>query len=172
VTDRRPQPRSGHGDDAKAAHNTLSADATHVRVFYPFHPLHGYTLRVTRRPKRGDGAVSVVDPAGKRLKIPVWMLSPDAAEIKIKEQAHLSREALVNLVSLIARPTAGEIHDNLLQTSADECKGGHRDTANTPEPDPNRRGTHAGRPDGKSRTGQSHGTHSGDGISNRDKEDR
>ena len=113
-----------------------------------------------------------MDPAGKRLKIPVWMLLPNSADIKMNEQAHLSREALVNLVSLITRPTAAEIHDNLLQTSVDGCKGDHRDTANTSEPDPNRRGTRTGRPDGKSRTGQSHGPHSGDGISNRDKEDR
>jgi hypothetical protein len=31
---------------AIVTHNTLSADATHVQVFYPFHPLHGYRLRV------------------------------------------------------------------------------------------------------------------------------
>ena len=65
--------RSAPADDATAARNTLSADTTHVRIFYPFHPLHGYSLRATRKPKRGDGAVSVVDPAGKRLKIPMWM---------------------------------------------------------------------------------------------------
>jgi hypothetical protein len=34
------------------AHNTLSADNTDVQVFYPFHPLHGVTLRILRRPKR------------------------------------------------------------------------------------------------------------------------
>src|SRR5262249_50277714 len=40
----------------------LSADNTDVQVFYPFHPLHGVTLRILRRPKRGDGAVCVMDP--------------------------------------------------------------------------------------------------------------
>src|SRR6202020_1283993 len=77
---------SADAGEATAAHNTLSADTTHVRVFYPFHPLHGYSLRVTRRPKRGDGAVSVIDPAGKPLKIPVWMTFSDAAEITVSEQ--------------------------------------------------------------------------------------
>ena len=64
-------------DAAIVTHNTLSAEVTHVQVFYPFHPLRGYSLRVLRKPKKGDGAVVVMDAVGKRLKIPVWMLSPD-----------------------------------------------------------------------------------------------
>jgi hypothetical protein len=58
------EPRSARVDAAIVAHNTLSAETTHAQVFYPFHPLHGYRLRVLRRPKREDGAVSVMDPAG------------------------------------------------------------------------------------------------------------
>jgi hypothetical protein len=41
------------------------------------------SLRLVRRPKQGNGAVCVFDPTSKRLKIPVWMLLPDSAEIKI-----------------------------------------------------------------------------------------
>jgi hypothetical protein len=111
-----------------------------------------------------------MDPAGKRLKIPMWMTVSDAAEIRVSEQAQLSGEALLKLVSVVAKPTATGINDNLLQTSVDECKGGHRAATNTLEPDPNRRGTRAGRPDGKSRTGQSHGPRSGNSVSNRGKE--
>src|SRR5213082_806400 len=71
-------------DDQKSnrfdrAHNTLFAESNEVQVFYPFHPLHGSTLQIVRRPKRGDGAVCVMDPAGRRLKIPVWMLLPECA---------------------------------------------------------------------------------------------
>jgi len=83
-------------------HNTLSADNTDVQVFYPFHPLHGVTLRILRRPKRGNGAVCVTDPAERRLKIPVWMLLPECAEITISQQPHLSKQALLSLASLIA----------------------------------------------------------------------
>ena len=64
ATSRPPARRSGHADDAIRAHNTLSAENTHVQVYYPFHPLHGAILQVVRRPKRGDGAVSVMDPTG------------------------------------------------------------------------------------------------------------
>ena len=102
--------RSGYAGDGTHAHNTLSADDADVRVFYPFHPLHGVTLQILRRPKRGDGAVSVIDPAGKRLKIPVWMLARDCAETKIAERAYLSREALLSLASLIVSPPASEDH--------------------------------------------------------------
>ena len=49
---------SGGADGDTRAHNTLSTEATHVQVFYPFHPLHGSTLRVICRPKTSDGAVT------------------------------------------------------------------------------------------------------------------
>src|SRR5215831_14874983 len=95
----------GRGDGGTHAHNTLSADNTDVQVFYPFHPLHGVTLRILRRPKRGDGAVCVMDPAGRRLKIPIWMLLPECAEITISQRPHLGKQALLSLASLIALTT-------------------------------------------------------------------
>ena len=96
-----PEPRNADADDGTHAHNTLSADNTDVQVFYPFHPLHGVTLRILRRPKRGDGAVCVIDPAGRRLKIPIWMLLPECAEITISQRPHLGKQALLSLASLI-----------------------------------------------------------------------
>src|SRR5262249_61820505 len=81
-------------------HNTLSAD-TAVRVFYPFHPLHGATLQILRSPKRGDGAVCVMDPAGRRMKIPVWMLLPAGAGIRISPQTHLRKRAVRSPGTLI-----------------------------------------------------------------------
>src|SRR5580704_5816326 len=88
---------SEHEDDGTHAHNTLSADKTDVQVFYPFHPLHGVTLRILRRPERRDGAVCVMDPAGRRLKIPIWMLLPECAETTISQRPHLSKQALLSL---------------------------------------------------------------------------
>ena len=85
-----------------------------------------------RRPKWGDGAVSVIDQTGRRLKIPAWMLSPEAAGTEISEQIHLSKEALLSLVSLLSvRPGEDHGHDNLLPTAVDECKGGHRGATGT-----------------------------------------
>jgi hypothetical protein len=106
-----------------------------------------------------------MDRAGKRLKIPVWMISPDAAEIGLSARAHLSGEALLHLVSLIAKERATESHDNLLHTSVDGCKGGHHAAVTALEPDTNRSGTRVAQRAGKGRTGRSHGPGSRDGFS-------
>ena len=155
------------GDAAIRAHNTLSAEDTRVQVFYPFHPLRDAVLQVVRRPKRGDGAVAVVDPVGKRLKIPVWMLSPECAAITITEQPHLSSPSLLSLVSLLSTRlhVPDQIRDNLLETVVDGCKGGQRGATTTSGPgDPKgKRGRTPG-PKGTNRTDRSHGPHSGDGL--------
>jgi hypothetical protein len=164
----RPRARhSGRGGDAIVAHNTLSAEDTRVRVFYPFHPLRDVVLQVVRRPKRGDGAVAVVDPGGKRLKIPVWMLSPECAAVTITEQAYLSSESLLSLASLLSTRLhpAEQICDNLLQTVVDGRKGGQRSATTTSGPGDRKgkRGRSHGRK-GANRTDRSHGPHSGDGL--------
>jgi hypothetical protein len=108
-----------------------------------------------------------MDPIGKRLKIPVWMLSPECAAIPIIEKVHLSKEALLNLTSLVATrlPAADQIHDNLLQTVVDEHSGGQRDATTTSGPDgPNgRRGRAHGRK-GARRSDRSNGPHSSSGL--------
>ena len=167
---RRPESRSGHVDGAILTHNTLSADITHVQVCYPFHPLYGYNLRVLRRPKRGDGAVLVLDSAGKRLKIPVWMLLPSANSIIVSEQARLGKESLLNVTLLLKQWNASGNSDNLLQPSVDGGKRGHHAAATTVRGKPNRRGTRARGGDHKSRRNPTDGAHSGDGLPNRTQE--
>jgi len=165
--DRRRQPRNGHGDEDTHAHSTLSAETTHVHVFYRFHPLCSSTLQIVRRPKRGDGAVSVIDQTGRRLKIPVWMLSPETAQITISEQAHLSKEALLSLASLLSLH-AGENrgHDNLLSTAVKECQGGHRGATGTIGPeDPGRKRNRARGCNRARRCGRSDGSDSDGGFS-------
>jgi len=133
ATGRHPGRCSAGADDDTHAHNTLSPSNTDVQVFYPFHPLHGATLQILRRPKRGDRAVCVIDPGGRRLKIPVWMLSRECAEIVISERPHLGKEALLSLASLIASQpdSKGRVHDDLLQTPVSGCEGGHRNATST-----------------------------------------
>ncbi len=167
ATDRRRARHSGYGDDDIHDHNTLSAESAEVPVFYPFHPLHGATVQILRRPKRGDGAASVIDRAGKRLKIPVWMLLPDCTEIKIGARAFLSKEALLSLTSLLLlHAPEGRFHDNLLPTAVDGCKGGHRgSTTTTGSDDSGTRRNRADGCDGARRSGRSHGSHSDGGLS-------
>jgi hypothetical protein len=152
------------------AHNTLSAETHHVRIFYPFHPLHGLNLQVVRKPKRGDGAVSIRDPAGKRLKIPVWMLTPEASHVQIVEQPLLSKEALVSLTCLIA-PVLDITNHNLPQTVVDGCKGGQCGAATTSGSD-DTEGTRERADRSTNRTDRSDGAHSGRGFSNRRRRNR
>src|ERR1700693_3753774 len=153
---------NGYVDGGIHAHNTLSVETTFVQVFYPFHPFHGATFQVVRRPKRGDGAVSVIDPTGRRLTIPVWMLLPDCADIKIAERPHVSKEALLSLSSLLSLPDLeGHVRDNLLQTVVDGCKGGERPATTTSgSEDPNGRRRGADGRNGTNRIDRSHGPHS------------
>ena len=137
----------------------MSPDNPDVQVFYPFHPLHGAILQILRRPKRGDGAVCVIDPSGRRLKIPVWMLSRECADMTISERPYLSKEALLSLAALIASQPDSEarVHDDLLQTSVSGCEGGHRGAASTSGPDDSK-GTRR-RVTGSSDTRRSHRSH-------------
>jgi len=120
---------------------------------------------VIRKPKRGDGAVSVKEPTGKRLKIPAWMLTPDSSDVQIAEQPVLSKEALLSLTSLIA-PLLDITNHNLPQTVVDGCKGGQRGATTTSGRDD--RKEKRSRADGRSgtrRSDRSHGPHSGGGLS-------
>ena len=143
-------------DEDTDAHNTLSPDKTSVRVFYPFHPLHRAILQILRRPERGDGAVCVLDPGERRLKIPVWMLEPECARITISGRPHLGKEALLSLALLIgSQPDSKDCaHDDNPRTAVSGSEGGHRGATPTSGPD----GPKRARPrvDGRSDTRHSH----------------
>jgi hypothetical protein len=136
--------------------------------FYPFHPLHGATLQIVRKPKRGDGAVSIIEPTGRRLKIPVWMLLPECAEIKITERPRLSKEALLSLTSLLPTPhnpktTVGITFCKRLLTDAKEGA-----VVQLHFLDLMIRKEKRSRADGRKgtrRSDRSHGPHSGGGVS-------
>jgi len=93
------------------------------------------------------------------------MLLTDAAVVMVTEQALLSRESLLELTSLLERGIS-ENRGNLLQTSADGCKGDHDVAATALGHDTNRRGTRARGSEGTSRTGRTHGPRSRDSVSN------
>lgn len=72
-----------------------------VVVHYRFHPFHGIDLKAVTVPRTKDGVIIVEHPPGNRLKIPRWMLSPEAAEMTLSEQASISLPALLALVDLL-----------------------------------------------------------------------
>ena len=99
-----------------------------------------------------------MDPGGKRLKVPVWMLLPECAEITIAERPYLSKEALLSLASLIASQpdSKGRVQDDFLH-SLSGCEGGHRGATPTSGPD-DQKGMRR-RVDGRSDTRRSHRSH-------------
>jgi len=50
---------------------------------------------------RARGTVTVITPSGSRLRIPPWMLEPEAADPKILPQALLSAHALLGLAEFV-----------------------------------------------------------------------
>ena len=70
-------------------------------VYYPFHPLQGRELRVTSRPRNLELPVTVVDETGFGLRIPAWMVAPEAAHYQLTEQATLDTRTLRALAALL-----------------------------------------------------------------------
>jgi len=56
-----------------------------IEIHYPFHPLCGIELEVACPTKKNDGLVTVIDPQGIRLKVPLWMTSPQAENHQLAE---------------------------------------------------------------------------------------
>ena len=138
-----------------------------MQVLYPFHPLHGTSLQLIRRPKREDGAVTVLDPNGRRLKIPTWMLSAEVVDARIAEQAYLSKHALQRLADLLAigLPSEDNNHDNLLPRVAGP-QGGQRGAVATSRGEDEQNSGSARRRKGPRRGDRSDGPHSRSRISN------
>ncbi len=106
----------------------------------------------------------MLDPAGRRLKIPVWMLTPDSADVEIVKEPHLSGEALLNLTSLIA-PVLDIVSHNLPQKVVDGRKGGQRGATTTSGPKSDGMRHRVDRRKRTNRTDRSDGPHSGVGLS-------
>jgi hypothetical protein len=91
-------PAHADGDDNNPRHNTINLTAT---VYYPFHPLQGRELRVTSRPHNPELPVTVVDETGFGLRIPAWMVAPEAADYQLAAQATLATRTLRALAALL-----------------------------------------------------------------------
>jgi hypothetical protein len=109
-----------------------------------------------------------MDPAGRRLKIPIWMLLPECAEITISQRPHLGKQALLSLASLIISQLDSKdpAHDNLRQTHVSGSEGGRRGGTSTSGPDDPKgmRCRANGRSDTR-RSDRSHGPRSSNGLS-------
>ena len=70
-------------------------------MHYRFHPLHGQQVQILYRARRENDWVAVIDPQGIQLKIPAWMLLPEASQYDLSNQAEISAIALLRLCDLL-----------------------------------------------------------------------
>lgn len=88
---------------------TQNTNRSVVYIYYPYHPYSKMNLVVTHYPKRRAEWVTVSDPQGNSLKIPIWMLSPSAKELSIVSTPAIGIQAIMALLSLI--PDEGGHHE-------------------------------------------------------------
>ncbi len=72
-----------------------------VTVHYRFHPLHNHCLEVVAWPRQSRNAVTVRDPDGTSLKIPLWMLETHASQLHLSDQVELTASVLLALVAFL-----------------------------------------------------------------------
>ena len=60
------------------------------------------------QPRRADASVTVVEPSGATLKVPAWMLLPQAAQHALSADATIDARALLELDDLVRRLLEGE----------------------------------------------------------------
>jgi hypothetical protein len=121
-----------------------------VTVHYPFHPLHKRGLTVLAWPRHVTGSATVQHPDGKTLKIPLWMLQPNAPHFALSQQIVLSVEVLRTLVEMVhARSTVTATTSPEHIHAASDTRSGRPCGLNRESPDNTRTGTAADRTDGK-----------------------
>jgi hypothetical protein len=69
-------------------------------IYSPFHPMQGRELRVTSRSRNPEFPVTVVDEPGTGLRLPAWMVAPEAAHYHLAEQAAIPGDPEKPVVSL------------------------------------------------------------------------
>ncbi len=63
--------------------------------------MQGRELRVTGRSRNPELPVTVVDETGTGLRLPAWMVAPEAAHYHLAEQATLDVQTLRALAALL-----------------------------------------------------------------------
>ena len=116
---RKHHPGTACESECSAIANQNTMPST-VMVHYPFHPLVHQHLKVISWPRHNTGATTVQHPDGNTIKIPVWMLQPDAAQFELQSQIELSSKALMSLVDLLASHPSRKVNSGRQPERASE----------------------------------------------------
>ncbi len=126
VSPRRSKPVCASIPSVRAATNRYKTNSRTVTVYGPFHLLRGHELQVVGTPRNGNTAITVVAPTGRRLKIPLWIVSPAAAGYVMGEQATVNPQALLSAFELLlpVMSNASQLTGNLSATGTSPTAGG------------------------------------------------
>jgi hypothetical protein len=74
-----------------------------IKIHYPFHPFYGKELGVICRSRNKEGWLTLAEPSGNSLKIPVWMTNPEAERHHMTDKAEVSIESILSLLAFLER---------------------------------------------------------------------
>jgi hypothetical protein len=131
--------RSNADDCAARTIQKTRTTPTEVTVFYPYHPLHDRRLEVYSTIR--DSSIFVVTIGrGRRLQIPAWMTSPEAALFQIVGRAVVAAGALLmlcDLIDAIALPISEPgMNDRRCESNQTRTRGQDRARANPTSTNP------------------------------------
>jgi hypothetical protein len=92
-----------------------------VTVHYPFHPLVHQHLKVITWPRHNTGAATVLHPDGKTIKLPVWMLQPQAAQFHRQSKIELPASVLLSVVDLLTSHSSTKVNSDTQPERASEA---------------------------------------------------
>ena len=72
-----------------------------VRIYYPFHPLAGQSLRIRERRKGPPPTYTLEASSGECFNVPVWMTEESTAKLHLEDSPRLHVRKLLELVVLI-----------------------------------------------------------------------
>ena len=78
-----------------------TTDTRRVRIYYPFHPLAGQSLRIRERRKGPPPTYTLEASSGECFNVPVWMTEESTAKLHLEDGPRLHVRKLLELVALI-----------------------------------------------------------------------
>jgi len=79
-------------------------------------------VEVPYRSRRGNDSVTIIDPQGVQLKIPAWMLLPEASRYDLSNEAAISAVALLRLCDLLGIEAIHDMDDERKPAGSNDAK--------------------------------------------------
>ena len=108
-----------------------TTDTRRVRIYYPFHPFAGHSLRIRERRKGPPATYTLETSGGECVNVPVWMTEESVAKLHLEDSPRLHVRKLLELAALIQEKLEPiGCQQGILQS--DQAKEDARDNQPTP----------------------------------------